>query len=376
MRPEYIKLDTDKPIYIRKDKLREIAQVDTTVFDCDGVLLDVRGSYNKVVAKTTVTIIEAFTGTRLPEEMFDGPLNFMYKITGGFNNDWAHTYAYIMRILAEAGIDGLREINGVAAESLEYERPADRFNYIKGRLSITIPVDGLYEKLVAFASRLDDTGIESVESELLDIVGLNVKETLRFRAEVGDSMISTLFEEQLCGSELFTKTFGFPPSFIDAERGIVEENSVMVTVSTLDQLEELYGGPRFGIASGSMANTARHALGDILDSFPEQSQVWHDVVDGWMKELGQEGLHKPNKFPLMKASEAYRPFKKALYVGDTMADYLTAQNAGDQFLFMGVYGCVHNAEGSMNEFLDRGSDIVAPTVNDIPMIIRYARDQQ
>ncbi len=125
-----------------------------------------------------------------------------------------------------------------------------------------------------------------------------------------------------------------------------------------------------------MANTARHALGTILNRFPESSRIWHDVVDDCMRELGREGLHKPNKFPLMKAAEPYRPFYKALYVGDTMADYLTAQNAGDDFLFVGVYACVHQPEEAMNAFLDRGSDIVAPTVNDIPMIIRYARERQ
>ena len=75
----------------------------------------------------------------------------------------------------------------------------------------------------------------------------------------------------------------------------------------------------------------------------------------------------------MKASEPYRPFKKGLYVGDTMADYYTAENAGEEFLFAGVYECVHQAEGAMNVFMDNGSDIVAPTVNDLPMIIEYAR---
>ena len=376
MRPEYIKLDTDKPTYLRKDRVSDIAKVDMTVFDCDGVLLDVRRSYNKAVAQTTITIIEAFTGTRLPEELFDGSLNFKYKITGGFNNDWTHTYAYIMRILAEAGAYGLREINRVAVESLENERPADRFNYIKDKLDIPIPVKGLYEKLSKFASRLDATGIESVDRELLDIVGLKVKETLKFRAEVGDSMVSTLFEELFSGQALFTETFGFPPSFVEVEHGIVEDEEIVVTESTINQFEELYGGARFGIASGSLANTARHALGAILGRFPEPSRIWHDVVDDFMRELGQEGLHKPNKFPLIKSAEPYRPFNKALYVGDTMADYLTAQNAGDDFLFAGVYKCVHQPEEAMNAFLDRGSDIVAPTVNDLPMIIRYAREQQ
>ena len=376
MRPEYIKLDMDKPTYIKKDRLNAIANIDMTVFDCDGVLLDVRRSYNKAVAKTTIMIIDAFTGTKLPEEIFDGPLNFKYKITGGFNSDWAHTYAYIMRILVEAGQEGLKEINRVATESLRFQKPSDRFNFIKGKLDISIKLDGLYEKLEQFASRLDATGIESVNRELLETVGTGVTETINFRGDVGESMLSTLFEELFGGKKLFTETFGLPPSFVEIENGIVGEEKVVIRESTIDQFEVLYGGPRFGIASGSMANTARHALGKILDRFPEQSQIWHDVVDFSMAELGKEGLHKPNKFPLMKAAEPYRPIKQGLYVGDTMADYYTAKNAGEEFLFAGVYECVHVAESAMNAFLDRGSDIVAPTVNDLPMIIRYARKQQ
>jgi phosphoglycolate phosphatase-like HAD superfamily hydrolase len=373
-RPEYIELDTSKPSYIRKDRLSEIASIDLTVFDCDGVLLDVRRSYNKAVTKTTIMIVEAFTGTTLPEALFDGPLNFKYKLTGGFNNDWTHTYAYIMRILAEIDEESLIEINRLAGESQNYEKPADRYYYIKGKLDIPIPLDGLYEKLGEFASKLDSTGIESVDRELLEIVGPKVKETLRFSADVGDSMVSTLFEELFCGKELFTENFGFSPTFVEVEKGIVEDEDVVVKESTIDKFEELFGGPRFGIASGSLANTARHALGDILNRFPEQSQIWHDVVDEFMEELGQVGLHKPNKFPLMKAAEFYRPFKQGLYVGDTMADFLTAEKAGEEFLFAGVYACVHQSEGAMKAFLDMGSDIVAPDVNYLPMVIEYVRE--
>lgn len=374
MRSKYIEIENG--LYLRKDKLDAIAAIDMTVFDCDGVLLDVRRSYNKAVAQTTIMIVEALTGTKLPEEMFDGSLNFKYKITGGFNNDWTHTYAYIMRILAEVGEEGLKEINKVAVNSLQYEKPADRFNYIKGKLDIPIQIDGLYEKLGEFASKLDATGIESVDKEILETVGLKVKETLKFRAEVGVSMISTLFEEIFGGVDLFTETFGFPPTFVEVENGIVEEEEVVVTESTIDEFEALLGGAKFGIASGSLANTARHALGNILNRFPKRSQIWHDVVDSYMEELGQENLHKPNKFPLLKAAEPYRPIKQGLYVGDTMADYFTAENAGEEFLFAGVYGCVHQAEEAMNTFLNRGSDIVAPTVNDLPKAINYARSNQ
>lgn len=373
MRPEYVTLATEKPIYVRKDRLEHISKIDLIVFDCDGVLLDVRLSYNKAVALTTIMIVEAFTGTKLPEDMFDGGLNFKFKNTGGFNNDWTHAYAYIMRILAEVGEKGLREINGVACESLTYEKPSDRFNYIKGKLDIPIQLDELYEKLGEFASKVDATGIDSVDRELLGVVGHKVKESLRFRGAVGESMIPTLFEELFLGKKLFTKTFGLPPSFVEVEQGIVELDEVVVVEDTIDQFEVLIGGPRFGIASGSLANTAWHALGDIVNRFPERAQIWHDVVDKDMAELGLVGLHKPNKYPLIKASDQFKPYTQALYVGDTMADYFTAENAGDDFIFAGVYECVHNAEGAMNTFLDKGSDIVAPTVNDLPTIIEYAR---
>ena len=75
-------------IYIRNDILTELAKVDTIVFDCDGVLLDVRNAYNVAIAATTKIIIEAFTGAVIPKEMFDSELNHYFKRTGGFNNDW------------------------------------------------------------------------------------------------------------------------------------------------------------------------------------------------------------------------------------------------------------------------------------------------
>jgi hypothetical protein len=58
-----------------------------------------------------------------------------------------------------------------------------------------------------------------------------------------------------------------------------------------------------------------------------------------------------------------------------MADYLTVENAGEGFLFSGVYLYVHSSEDAKNKFLELGSDIVTPTVNEIPLILRYARGE-
>ena len=365
-------LNPQGTIYIREDKLAELAKVDVIVFDCDGVLLDVRKAYNVAIAATTKIIIEAFTGSVIPETIFDSHLNHLFKQTGGFNNDWTHAYAVIMRILAELPEEKLEELNRLAEESLIYMSPKKRFDHISGKIKHDILVDGLYEKLADYASQLDDSGIEKVDQLLLPIVGLKIKKAIKFRGDVGESIISTLFEELFAGEVLFKESFGFEPSFVSVEKGIVEADEVVVEPETLDQLEALLGGPRFGIASGSLENTARHALKDIKDRFPQHTQYWHDVVDDDARRLGESNLHKPNPYPLVKASEPYNPVK-VLFIGDTMADYFTAENAGTGYLFAGVYGRVHSGDSVRDNFIKIGVPVVAPTVNEIPLILRIAR---
>jgi hypothetical protein len=305
--------------------------------------------------------------------LFDSDLNHSFKKTGGFNNDWTHTYAIVMRILAELPEETLTELNHYAEESWEYKNPKSRFDYLSGKIKYKISTDGLYEKLMKFASQLDSTGIESVDNILLSRVGLSVKKALKFKGEVGESIISTLFEELFLGALLFKESFGIDPSFISTNQGIVEADEVVIREETLDELEDILGGARFGIASGSLENTAKHVLKRIKERFPHCSQYWHDVVERDAKMLGKGDLHKPNPYPLLKASEPHNPLK-VLFIGDTMADYLTAEKAGNMYLFSGVYSCVHNGEEVKNNFLKLGCPVVAPTVNEIPFILRFVKD--
>lgn len=373
---KYIENETQKgSFYIREDKLEKLAQVDTIVFDCDGVLLDVRNAYNNAISATTKIIIKAVTGTNISEDLFDSELNYAFKRTGGFNNDWSHAYALIMRILAELPDEKLKELNKHAKESLIYGSPKDRFDHISDRVKANIPTAGLYDKLKSFASHLDETGIEKVDKLLLPRVGLDIKRSLKFRGDVGDSIVSTLFEELYLGDKVFNESFGFDPCFVKPDKGKIEHVEMIILMETLDKLEAILGGPRFGIASGSLENTARHALKEIKDRVPQKSQYWHDVVERDAKRLGKTNLHKPNPYPLLKASELYNS-DKVLYIGDTMADYLTAENAGNNYLFAGVFECVHSSENVKNNFLEMGSDVVIPTVNETPLVLQYAKNQQ
>ena len=368
MKPEYIVIQcNENKIYVRESVIPLLSEVDVIVFDCDGVLLDVQKQYRQAAAWTTCAIVKAFTGVTLPMALFDDGLNFAYKRTGGMNNDWDLTYALAMRVLASS--PETCEINRLARRSMGLDLP-QRLKYIgENSVEACIPVGGLRGELLSFAASLDDTGVEAVDGRLLPGMA-DVKRALGHPGGVGESIVSTMFEEVFGGAALFEEAFGIPARLTDAERGYVDEGRVEVVEQTIDRLEEIIGGSRFGVASGSPSNTARHLLGSILDRFKPEAQVWLEDVKEEENRLGRVDLGKPNPYSLTRSAEAYHPYKRALYVGDTVADMLMAERVGGRYLFMGVYGCAASSEAAREAFMEAGCGIVAQSVNDLPAALR------
>ena len=371
MKHRYIENESilGKKYFIRDDRLQDIIDIDVVVFDCDGVLLDVRESYSSTVARVSSIIFEAMTGLKVEETLFDSDLNYVYKRTGGFNNDWSLSYALIMRMLAELPIKHLSELNKIAKASLDYKTPYERFLYLKkNRAHGKIPLETLYEKLYKFANEVDSTGVESVDKSLPIEVGLNIKRALNPQ-KVGESIIPTMFEEIFEGISLFQKNYGIKAEFTTNEKGLIEKEKVVVTNDTLERLIGLLGGNRIGIASGSPSGTARYVLGNIVDIIPENAQIWYDTIEETQRLEGKKNLHKPHSYSLLKSSQAFWPYKNILYVGDSMADLIMTRNTGKRrFLFAGVYRNVEKSEKVKDDFLKKGSDIVIPSVNDLPDI--------
>ena len=356
---------------MREDRLPLLAEVDVIVFDCDGVLLDVRDSYGGAVAKTTSILVEAFTGVKLPEALFDEKLSFAYKRTGGMNSDWDLTYALVMKALATS--PEAANIDELAQRSLKIGGMSKRLGFIEeNRVEAEIPLDGLYEELIAFAAELDDSGVDSVDARLLPAMR-GVKQALGHPGVVGESMVSTMFEEVFSGAALFEEAFGLPARLTGAETGYVSYERLVVTDETLDQMTEIIGGDRLGIASGRPFKTARYNLEAVLERFRPEAQAWLDDVEEAEEAAGHRGLGKPNPYLLTRSAEPYQPVTRALFVGDTVADMLMAENAGDRYLFAGVYGCVAASGEARQHFLEAGCDVVAHSVNDLPAVLRFAR---
>jgi phosphoglycolate phosphatase-like HAD superfamily hydrolase len=371
----YIKLENES-VLIHQEAVDNLQNVDVIVFDCDGVLIDVRNSYSKAVAKTTSYLIKILTGSSLSLEIFDKDVNFSYKKTGGFNNDWNLTYALIMRILAELPEKETKSIDRILEESLQFHNLLNRFEYLQeNNIQHQISEKGLKEKLITFSKQLDSDGILSVDEALIEKVGHNVKKALHSRQEVGHSILATLFEEILSGSKLFQETFLTPARFTDKPYGLIENEEITIIPETWTKLALQLGGDRFGIASGSLRNTALHVLKDAISPVPEKAQIWHDHVSEAQKSSGRR-LHKPSPYPLVKAAEQFEPFKYTLYVGDTIADYMTASNASKadpRYLFAGVYEFLEHKTLAKEEFIKLDCDLIVPSVNELPLVFDFLK---
>ncbi|MGH2517469.1 MAG: HAD family hydrolase, partial [Ktedonobacterales bacterium] len=105
-------LHQPSPIWIRPG-LR-LSPLDTALFDVDGVLIDVRGSYRLAVMAATEHLVRAVNGlAEAPSPLLSPDDLAAFKLAGGFNSDWDLT-----RLLTALWTARLREWRGQPAAEI------------------------------------------------------------------------------------------------------------------------------------------------------------------------------------------------------------------------------------------------------------------
>ena len=83
-------------IYI--DDSLDLSKIDSIIFDCDGVLIDIIKSYDLAIIKTTQHVLENFAkitdSINVDFKIIDG-----FKSTGGFNDEVDLAYAAILSLV-------------------------------------------------------------------------------------------------------------------------------------------------------------------------------------------------------------------------------------------------------------------------------------
>ncbi|MEM0049926.1 MAG: hypothetical protein QW424_06900 [Candidatus Bathyarchaeia archaeon] len=387
---EYIKMRFSLgDAYVKKNRLKDIKKVDAVIFDCDGVLIDVRESYDKAIAKTVKWIFEAITGRTFTEELISDEIIFFFRRSGGFNDDCDIVYGALMFLLCELPIKFLEDLAEVI-KSVRGEGGLSRLiNTMRGKLhleDVDWNVYALYDKLKEFTFMLDETGISSVDRAILSSKNIpeeiyaSLKNLLYGSKRVGESLITTVFEEIFYGREIFKRVYNIEPIVLHS-LGTINNSSVIIKPETLERLSSLIGGAKFGIASGSKISSTRYVLGSILDLFEQRALVFSDDVERVEDEYSSRGflkvsLKKPNPYSLFRSAWSLEPFRMALYVGDSIEDALAVNKANmldPRYMFAGVYAYTGAKDKALEEFLKFGCDIISPSVNEIPLIIETVR---
>ncbi|HUI00706.1 MAG TPA: HAD family hydrolase [Nitrososphaerales archaeon] len=324
-------------------------KADAVAFDCDGVLIDARRSYDRAIRVVVELMAGELTGAKLSLSRTAPKLISTVRRTGGFNSDWDATYALTLFSFVAA-----TEARGGAS------RASTR----------------LAEIVARFGSAPRGVGAAAVDSFLdreFPQLGGGLAEARQFLGYPGrppQSRLATLFDEIYLGGPLFEKMHGVAPS--KRRRGFIEMERTLVREGTLRSFERAVGRGRMAIVSGRPSLGTEYSLGDaVMGHFDRGASMFIGDAD-FYPELGfeYERFRKPSPDALVRASERLSS-KTLLYVGDSAEDLMMVQRAKERgllegCLFAGVCGMSPDPKGQAAFFAEGGADLVVRSVNDIP----------
>jgi len=332
-------------------------------------------------------------GPRFPENLASREIIYLFKKSGGFNNDWDSAYAILMFILCKLPEDFQKVFEKYANMSRHESDLLKRFLSVKNGIKkeynpkgLDSVIPSLGDTLRRIAMTFDASGIASIERKLMEILNTPkdfyelyyaAKGFLSYPGKVGESILTTVFEEIFCGSHLFKEIYGHEPRLYQG-KGLIENEKVIIQPENLEQLTFILGRASFGIASGRTFKLAKHKLEGLLERFNPKALVFLEDFEVAEREaLSNKGLrvnfNKPNPFSLLRSSEGLEPFMSALYVGDSMEDAIMVKEANkvdSRFLFAGVHSYSDCKVDVIDDFLKAEVEVILPSINDLPKVLK------
>ena len=305
---------------LAKEKIDEI---DSVIFDCDGVLIDVTKSYdttiNKTISYVLKEIFDISIENPLTNEMFVG-----FKSTGGFNDEVDITYVGILCY--------------IAAEKLNKDFNELIFDVIKNS---------------------NDKGIKSSQN-YFDQINVDLSDAiskLNYPSDRRTNPVSLVFNELFYGPELYNKIFKKNSRF--SEKGFIENDSVIITIDLIKKLKQKFND-KLAIVTGRGYKAILPSLKETLDEF--------DIKNSVFLEDESRDLAKPNPQSLIQAMKGLGT-KNCLYVGDSMEDFILVKKAvelGFETTFCGIYGSGKLPEKKKEFFIEQNVPIILESINFLP----------
>ena len=300
-------------------------EIDSLIFDCDGVLIDITKSYDQTIITAAKYVLETLANIDdsidIDFKIIDG-----FKSTGGFNDEVDLTYAAILSI--------------VAAKKLKKDQTEFIFTVIKNS---------------------DSTGIKSVELFLKNQVDISkIIDQLSYPGSHKENILYQIFDQLFYGPELYLKLFKKNSKFSNS--GLIENDDVIIDDELCIKLQKKFG-KQISMVTGRGKESVSYSLKHLLEKFDLKNSVF-------LEDESRE-LAKPNPQALLNSITGMNS-QSCLYVGDSMEDFLMAKKAtvlGHNATFCGIIGTSKNPQEKLKLFEQNEAILVLDSINLLPKVL-------
>jgi phosphoglycolate phosphatase-like HAD superfamily hydrolase len=312
-------------IYIDDSGIDVLHEIDSIIFDCDGVLIDITKSYDLAIIKTTQHVLENFAkitdSINVDFKIIDG-----FKSTGGFNDEVDLAYAAILSL--------------VAAKKLQKDPTEFIFEVIKNS---------------------DSSGIESVETYLDKQTDVSeIKKQLSYPGTHHENPLYQIFDQLFYGPELYQKLFKNKSKF--SKPGLIEQDDVILNDSLLELLYKKFNS-KIAMVTGRGKESVSYSLRELLMKFDLNNSVF-------LEDESRE-LAKPNPQPLFDSIKGING-NSTLYIGDSMEDFIMAKRVtemGCKTIFCGIIGTSKNPQEKLELFEKNEAILVLDSIHLLPKVL-------
>ncbi len=312
-------------IYTDDSEIQILNKIDAIIFDCDGVLIDIKKSYDLAIIQTTKYVLEHLakinSSLDINFKIIDG-----FKSTGGFNDEVDLTYAAIISL--------------VAAKKLEKNPANFIFDVIKNSNS---------------------TGIISVEKYLETLTDISdIKKQLSYPGTHHNNILYQIFDQLFYGPDLYQKLFNQTSKF--SESGLIEQDDVLINDNLMKQLINKFGS-KIAMVTGRGKESVRYSLKLLLSKFDLQNSMF---LEDELRELA-----KPNPKSLINSIQGMNS-ACSLYVGDSMEDFIMAKkttDSGHKTIFCGIIGTSKDPQAKLKLFEKNNAILVLDSIHQLPKVL-------
>ncbi len=288
------------------------------VFDLDGTILDVRGSYTEATLSTARYLSAKIVGySNIPtrDAMLDAILTL--KETGNYNNDWDTTYALTLASVISTD------------EDISFDE------------SIT---------------QLASLGLEDVYSMRHNFTSLD--EIVRYPGSPPSSMLQSIFDSIYYGDDLYRSIYSVEPP-LRFHPGLIYEEEIAVSEQTLKFLGSLMD--HLGVISGRPERALIGPSRRLLEGgFKREFVFMGSTKRPW--KMGSKLL-----LTISERTEADR----IVYIGDSAEDLMLSRAAEDgvDIVFIGIYGLSLRPLRTACWLASENADVILPSADLLPLIL-------